>query len=265
MNIALPVIIVGGIGLLFGVILTVASIVMHVKSDDRIEQIMKILPGANCGGCGFTGCRNYAEGIIKNGVTANKCSVGGAKVAKEIAKILGISSAGINARFAVNICHGSNDLTTKKYQYAGINTCKAASMLYGGDTACPYGCIGLGDCVRACKFDAIRIINGVARIDVTRCTNCGMCIQTCPKNLIVSKNAKTKAVVLCSNKSKAKDTMSVCKGGCIGCGKCAKLCPAGAIEIKDNLAYIHHAACTGCGLCAENCPTHCIAMIPHMN
>jgi len=262
MNILIPVLIVGGLGLVFGVVLTIASIMMSVKNDERIERIIEVLPGANCGGCGFTGCSGYAEAIMKDGAAANKCTAGGAKVANAVAAILGIDSIGMGARFAVNACRGTNDVTCKKYQYDGIKTCRAAAMHFSGDTACKYGCIGLGDCERACKFDAIRILDGVARIDVKRCTNCGVCQKACPKRLIVSKNAKTKAVVLCSNQDNSKETIAVCKGGCIACGRCVKVCPHGCIEINDNLAYIHHAECTGCGECEKVCPTRCIAMIP---
>ena len=257
-DILLPIIIVGALGLLFGIILSVASIVMHVKKDERIEKITAALPGANCGGCGYTGCEGFASAIVKDGVSPSKCAVGGQKVADEIAKILGISSRSVEKRCAVVLCHGTPDITRKKYDYKGISTCKAATALFSGDGACQFSCIGLGDCRNACKFDAIRIIDGIARINMNACTNCGACVRTCPKHLIQSVPMSTPTIVLCSNQDKGKAVMDVCKGGCISCMKCVKTCPSGAIEMVNNVARINPSKCTNCGACVEACPVHCI-------
>lgn len=261
MEVLLPIIIVGGIGLVFGIILSVASIYMSVKQDDRISAIAEALPGANCGGCGFAGCQNYAEAIVNDGEAINRCAPGGAEVQGRIADILGVHASAMEKQVMVVACRGTSDVTKQKYIYDGIKTCEAAYALYSGDGACKYGCLGLGDCMRACKFDNIRIIDGIARIDLNGCNNCGVCQTVCPKGLIKNVAVKKRAVVLCSNHDSGKDVRKACAGGCIACGKCAKACPEGAIEIKDKLAVIDGAKCTGCGKCAEGCPVKCIAMM----
>lgn len=262
MNIALPVLIVGGLGLLFGVVLTVASIVMHVQGDDRVDQVTALLPGANCGGCGYSGCSGYAAAIVHQGAPLNLCAPGDDATADAIAKFLGVESADVVRGFSVNLCQGTTKAAAKRFQYAGIRTCAAANAFYGGNMACPYGCLGLGDCVAACKFNAIAIVDGVARINIDACTDCGTCVRTCPKHLIHHKMERGKAVVLCSSRSTGKETRAACKNGCIACGRCVKTCPENAITLEENLARIDEALCTGCGKCVEICPTRCIGMVP---
>ena len=262
MNIALPVLIVGGLGLLFGVVLTVASIVMHVPTDERVEQITALLPGANCGGCGYPGCSGYAAAIVQDGAPLTLCAPSGDAVKDMPSSAMGVDSVDVTRGFAVNLCQGTTKAAAQRFQYAGIPTCAAANAFYGGNLACPYGCLGLGDCAAACQFNAIAIVDGVARIDINACTDCGACLKACPKNLIHRKEERGKAIVLCSSHSKGKETRAACKNGCIACGRCVKVCPEQAIAMENNLARIDQALCTACGKCVEVCPTNCIAMVP---
>ena len=260
MEIALPVIIVGVIALVFGIILSLAATFLSVKTDERVDKILEALPGANCGGCGYSGCQGYANAIVKDGAPTNKCAPGGEKTAAVISELMGVTVKSGKPSFAVCMCHGTPEITKEKFDYYGVDSCKAAVSFFSGSTGCSFGCLGLGDCMAACKFGALRIIDSVARIDKHLCVNCGMCMKACPKGLIRPVQLKKTAIVLCSNTSKGKQTMGVCKGGCIGCGRCAKACPEGAIVVENNLARIDAANCIGCGKCVELCPVHCIAL-----
>ena len=158
-------------------------------------------------------------------------------------------------------CMGSYDNTTDKMIYDGIESCSASTFLAGGISSCRYGCMGMGDCVRACEYGAVSVCNGVARIDPQKCRGCSKCVEACPKGLIKFVPLKRQAVVRCSNCDKGRDTMQVCKIGCIGCKKCEKTCEDGAITVQDNLARVDPQKCTGCGKCAEACPRNVITML----
>ena len=184
MKILLPVLIFIGLGLLMGALLALASKLFAVKKDEKAEAIKECLPGANCGGCGYSGCDAYAAAVSSGDAPVNKCSVGGAEAASKIAQIMGVD-AGEQVRMRAQVmCSGTGEYAKKKYIYEGIDDCVAASKIGGGDKMCKNGCIGLGTCVRACPFDAIVVENGVAAVDYSKCKGCGICVSACPKGII---------------------------------------------------------------------------------
>ncbi len=257
--IVLAIIIVTVIGLIGAVILVAASIFMYVPVDERVEQITAVLAGANCGACGCAGCADYAKSIVEEGNAVNKCTPGGASVAAAVAAIMGVEAGESVEMKAVVACSGTCDKTGKKYEFEGIHSCQAVKGLYGGDGLCKFGCLGYGDCTRACAFDAIHIVDGVAKVDRTKCTGCGACAAVCPNHVISiipepANKKLPKPVVLCQNKDKGADTRKACTAGCIGCMKCAKKCPKEAITVENNLARIDQEKCVGCKLCVKECP-----------
>ncbi len=255
-----PILIVGIIGLLAGVILAVASIVMAVPKDEKAEALEEILPGANCGACGYSGCSGYAAALSKGEAQPGLCSPGGPAVAKKCAEILGGGDVEMEIKAAIVRCMGSYDNTSDKLIYDGIEGCNAAILLAGGSSSCLFGCMGLGDCVKACEYGAVEVCNGVAKIDPALCKACGKCVSACPKGLIALAPVKKQAVVRCSNCDKGKAVMDVCKVGCISCTKCVKTCPQGAIAMVNGCAQVDSHKCTGCGLCVEACPRHVITL-----
>ena len=255
MEIVIPVIIVGIIGFIAGLGLSLASKFMSVPTDEKQQKIRDALPGANCGACGCAGCADYAKSIVEEGNAINKCTPGGAKSVAAIAEIMGVEAGSVTPMKAVVACSGTCEKTSKRYTFEGISSCQAVKGLYGGDGACAYGCLGYGDCTRACAFDAIHIENGIAKVDREKCTGCGACAAVCPNHVIeVVPEHKRKPVVLCQNKDKGAQTRKACTAGCIGCMKCAKACPREAITVENNVAYIDQEKCVGCQLCVKECP-----------
>jgi len=252
--ILIPVAIFLGLGALMGLLLAVASKIFEIKTDERVEAIKDCLPGANCGGCGYAGCSGYAEAVVKGEAPVNGCTVGGGEVAKKVAGIMGVEASETVKMRAQVMCSGTNDLAKKKYIYQGVSDCVAANRLSGGDKVCPNGCIGLGTCADVCKFDAIKVINGVAAIDYEKCTSCGACVAACPKKLIRLVPANIPYWVGCMSADKGAVTRGYCDAGCIGCKLCEKKCEAGAIKVTDNVAEIDYTKCTGCGVCESVCP-----------
>ena len=260
-TILLSVILVAGIGLLIGLILSVASIVMAVPKDEKAEKLLEALPGANCGACGYSGCSGYADALAKGKAEIGLCAPGGLACAKELSAIMGVETGSMEKKVAAVRCMGSLDNTTYKAEYAGIKSCAAAVRIGGGLTACSFGCIGLGDCESVCPYDAIHVCNGVAVVDNDKCKACSMCVKECPRHIIAIVPYKNSAVVRCSNRDKGALTRKVCSAGCIGCKKCEKNCPAGAVKVTDFCASIDPELCTGCGICADNCPQRCITYL----
>ncbi len=253
------VLIVGITGLIFGIILALASVIFAVKQDDRIDKISEVLPGANCGACGYAGCSGYAEAIVNSCAPTNLCSVGKNPVALKISDIMGCNADEVVEMKAKVMCAGTCEHASEKYIYHGAPDCRAAAKLSGGAKVCTYGCLGLGTCALVCDFDAISIADGVALIDEEKCTGCGKCKNVCPKNIIEIVPKNTMAHVLCKNKDKGAMVNKYCSIGCIACKICEKNCPKEAILVIDNCAVIDYSKCTGCGICAEKCPKKVIS------
>jgi Na+-translocating ferredoxin:NAD+ oxidoreductase RNF subunit RnfB len=254
-----PVAAISGMGLLFGLGLGYAGKVFAVKEDERIALIRGALPGANCGGCGFPGCDQLALAIAEGRAKHGACPVGGETSSKAIAEIMG-AEAGDTARAAAFVkCSGRNEKAARKYEYAGLADCRAMTQLpAGGPKACAYGCLGGGDCARACPFDAIFLRDGLAAVDKEKCVACGVCVAACPRALIELVPVSGETRVACSSKAPGKEVRQVCAAGCIGCKLCEKACDYGAVKVTDNLSVIDYAKCVNCGACALKCPTKVI-------
>lgn len=256
----LPVAAIGGMGLIFGALLAVASKIFAVSEDERIPLITEALPGANCGGCGFAGCSAYAAAVAAGEAEVGCCPVGGKVVADKIAKIMGVEAAVGEKSTAYVMCSGGSDAAKNRFETTEEIDCFTANRLGGGMKMCSYGCLGLGSCVKKCRFGAIKIDNGVAVVDRDKCTNCGACIRECPRGVIKSIPYSKAAANICVSKAAGKVVRAVCSLGCIGCGICAKNCPSEAITVSDNLAVIEPSKCIGCGICAEKCPRKIIRL-----
>ncbi|MCI8441858.1 MAG: RnfABCDGE type electron transport complex subunit B [Provencibacterium sp.] len=254
----LPVVIVTIIGILLGLMLSFASKFFAVEVDERVVKVREALPGANCGGCGFAGCDEYAAKIAAGEAAPNLCTPGGAATARQISEVLGVSFEGVEEKKAQVRCRGHLGTTEYIMEYMGPKTCAACNSLYQGRRSCSHGCLGYGDCVRVCQYDAIHVVNGVAVVDDKKCTGCGMCAKECPDQLIQIVPAHAKVYVGCRSTDKGAYTRKLCKNGCIGCMKCQKTCQHGAIKVEHNLAYVDPELCTGCGECIAVCPTQAI-------
>lgn len=261
MDILFPVLLVAGIGLVAGLILAVASIVMAVPKDEKAEALLEVLPGANCGACGYSGCAGYAAALSKGEAKIGLCSPGGEDCAAACAALLGAGDVAVEKKTALVHCMGSYDMTSDKMNYDGIESCSAATFLAGGITSCRFGCMGMGDCAAVCEYGAITVCNGITSVDAEKCRGCSKCVAACPKHLISFVPLKKQAVVRCSNCDRGPQTMKVCKIGCIGCMKCQKVCAYDAVKIENFCAVVDAAKCTGCGACAEACPRHIITLL----
>ena len=262
MNIASAVILCTIVGAVGAIILVAAAKFMAVEEDPRIEEVASCLAGANCGGCGYAGCADYAKAVVMDGVPCDKCAPGGPKAAAAIAKIMGGEASAVEKKAVVQ-CQGSSEHCKPAYDYKGIQTCAAAATLYGGPKTCSFACVGLGDCTKVCKFDAIHIVDGVAKVDKDKCTGCGACANICPKQVImIDVGGPRKPVVMCSNKDKGPVAMKACTTSCIACGMCERTCKFDAIHVVNNVAVIDYTKCKGCTMCAKACPRNAIEPIP---
>lgn len=257
-EIIITMVIVGGCGLLFGCLLAFAAVIFKVEKDERIGRIEKILPGANCGACGYAGCAAYAAAVATEGAAVSRCSVGKGAVAEKIAEIMGGKAEKTEPGVARIMCAGKCGIAEDKYEYSGIADCASAAKLAGGAKTCANGCLGLGSCVKVCKFGALYISDGVARVDENKCTACGMCIKACPKHIIEIVPAEYGVLAPCSNTEKGAETGKYCRAGCIGCRICEKNCPTGAVTVLNNHAVIDYGKCIACGICADKCPKRLI-------
>lgn len=251
-----PLIILGALGLLFGIGLFIASRVFFVKVDERVERIEGVLPGTNCGACGLAGCGGLAKAIVHGQADVTGCIAGGEDVAHLIADVMGVVPGTVEKRVAILRCNGRN--VKDRFQYSGIRTCEAANLVMGGPKACSFGCIAFGDCVKACPFDALHLVNGYPVVDEDTCTSCGRCVEACPKQLFELVSLKHTVHVQCQSRATGKDTRTACDVGCIACRKCEKVCPFDAIHVENNLAVIDFEKCTSCGKCVKECPTNTI-------
>lgn len=257
-----PALIFAGIGILSGILLTVFSKLFHVETDERLEKITECLPGANCGGCGYAGCSDYANAII-NGEKSDLCLSAGEKNVSEIDKIMGRTSSPSSSvkKVAFIRCQGDLSKSEELFEFRGKATCKSSNRFYSGSKRCPFGCLGLGDCKAVCPHDAITICEGLARVNPDKCVGCGLCVNECPNNLIIIKDKKEVINVACNCDLTGKETRENCKSGCIGCRLCERNCPKNAITVRDNIAVIDYEKCVSCGICIANCPSKTIVDI----
>jgi electron transport complex protein RnfB len=254
-----PLATLGGLGVVFGLLLSYASKRFYVEVDERVSQVRNCLPGANCGGCGYPGCDNLAAAIVEGAAKTNACPVGGAAVAERISAIMGLSGETNFEKVAAYVlCNGSEGNTREIYHYDGVRHCAAAAQFNGGPKSCRFACLGYGDCVRACKFGAITVVNQKATVDPARCTGCGACAAVCPKGVIRVMPIRVRMTVACRNIDAARKVREVCTRGCIACKRCEKVCENDAIHVVGGVAQMDYAKCTSCGKCAEQCPSKCI-------
>lgn len=260
----ITIVTLAGLGAIAAVILYLASKKFQVFEDPRIDQVEEILPATNCGGCGFPGCRAFAEALVKSDdISSMNCPVGGADTMNKVAEMLGKEAGSATPKVAVVRCNGTCEHRPKLNEYQGATSCAVASALYGGESGCSFGCLGLGDCVAACKFDAMYMdeATGLPVIIEDNCVACGACVTACPKSIIElrKKGPKGRRIfVSCVNKDKGAAAKKSCAVACIGCSKCQKVCEFDAITIENNLAYIDYDKCKLCRKCPEVCPTNAI-------
>lgn len=255
MTIVSAVLVLAGMGILCGAILAAAGKVFAVERDPREEELMEIIPGANCGACGFPGCSGYVQAVVAGEAAVGLCPVGGKDLAAGMAEIMGVSVNPNAERLVTQVrCSGSG-LKNTKFHYDGIHDCSAdMSLVGGGHIICRHGCLGFGTCVRACPYGAISIDGSAAVVDPDLCRGCMKCIAACPKNLFEVVPYQEHISVLCASHDKGAVVRHACENGCIGCGLCVKACPHGAIVVEDNLAHVDYTKCVSCGLCVSACP-----------
>lgn len=252
------------LGLVLALVLYLVAEKFKVVEDPRIDEVEKAMPGANCGGCGFAGCRAFAEAAVKApNLDNNFCPVGGNEVMAKVASILGYEVKEKAPMVAVVRCNGSCEARPKINDYEGYPSCKVKAALYSGDTGCSFGCLGCGDCVAACQFGALSMdpVTGLPVVDEEKCTSCGACVKACPKTLIELRPKGPRGMrmyVSCRNQDKGPAAKKACASACIGCGICAKTCTHDAIVVENNIAYIDPAKCKLCRECEAMCPTGAI-------
>ena len=256
--------IIAGIGLVLALVLYLVAEKFKVVEDPRIDEVEKVMPGANCGGCGFAGCRAFAEAAVKApNLDNNFCPVGGNETMAKVAAILGYEVKEKAPMVAVVRCNGSCSARPTVNTYGGFASCRVKATLYSGDTACSFGCLGCGDCVAACQFGALSMNpeTGLPEVDEEKCTACGACTKACPKGLIELRAKGPRGMrvwVSCCNKDKGPAAKKACANACIGCGICAKTCRHEAITVEGNIAYIDYSKCKLCRECIAMCPTGAI-------
>jgi electron transport complex protein RnfB len=260
MTVIWAIVILGALGLVFGVLLAIAGKVFAVEKDPKEEAVRAACAGANCGACGYPGCDGYAAAVVRGEAPVNACVPGGAAAANTIGEIMGVAASAGEASVAFVRCSGTCGHTKEKFNYEGLSSCLAATRLGGGSGAnvCAAGCMGFGDCAAACPFGAMSVVDGVAHVDREKCVGCMKCAEACPKKLITKVPASSTDVVGCSSTDKGALVNKYCDFGCIGCMKCKKECPADAITVENNLAVIDQSKCVNCGHCSDICPRHCI-------
>ncbi len=253
----------GGIGLLFSILIALANKKLHVEEDPRIGQISELLPNANCGACGFAGCANFAEALVGGKADLSSCPVTGNDAREVIARILGVDVATGERQVAVVFCRGGDGIVARQAEYRGVATCSAAQIVGGGERACSYGCIGLGDCVVACPFDAIHMNpERIPVVDRAKCTGCGKCVTACPRGVIELHPISHHVFVMCKNEDNPKVSRSVCKHACLACMICERAVNGQGFKVVNNLARVDHAVYTKeLVLPTEKCPTKCIVIV----
>ncbi len=255
------VLILFGVGFVAAVILAVASKVFYVEEDPRIEAVLDALPGANCGGCGYAGCEGYAAAVVQDpSVEANLCVAGSSETTKAVGALAGKAVTEADPLVSVRRCEKWDGAVTQRFEYSGLPSCASAASLGSGlgIDSCPYSCLGLGDCVKVCPFDALELKDNMVVVNGVRCIGCGKCIGACPRNVLELIPKRARVMVFCSTKAKAKEVTSVCTVGCITCTLCIKKCPAKAVMFSDGVIRIDHQKCLEYGdACNEACVSAC--------
>ncbi len=249
-----------GLGLVAAIVLAVASRVFYVEEDPRVEAVLDALPGANCGGCGYAGCEGYAIAVVNDpNVTAALCVAGSSDTSITIGELTGKAVSAADPMLSFRRCDKVAGKVAARYEYHGMPSCAAATMLMNGTDLCSWSCLGFGDCVQVCPFDAMKVENGLVTINPNKCTGCAMCIKACPRQSLDLIPARARVAVTCATKDKMRAVMDICEVGCINCGKCVKICPAKAIKTVDSRIEIDQQKCLSYGseceeVCIANCP-----------
>ncbi|MBO6159387.1 MAG: RnfABCDGE type electron transport complex subunit B [Firmicutes bacterium] len=258
MIILITTIVITIIGLLVGFGLVFTGKKFYVPVDEKEAAVRAVLPGNNCGACGYAGCDAMAAAIAAGEAPVNGCPVGGTAVAEKVGDIMGISAEGVERKVAFVRCKGTCEVTHNQGNYVGVKDCRSAVLGGVNVTDCDYGCLGFGSCVSVCPQQAIRIVDGVAVVDESKCVACGLCVKTCPRGLIELVPEKSRVRVQCSNKDRGPQVKKVCQAGCIGCSLCVRQCESDAIAVANNLAQVNYEKCIQCGKCVEKCPAKVI-------
>lgn len=261
MTIVYTILVLGALGILFGLVLTFADKKFAVPVDEKVAQIREAVAGANCGACGYPGCDGFAAAVAKGEAPIDGCTPGGSKTLNAIADIMGLKAEAAAPKVARVLCQGATGIAKLRYEYVGLASCALANQYAGGPTMCQYGCMGLGDCFRACKFDAIRIVDNLAVIDEEKCTACGMCVKACPRHVIEMLPKEAVVTVRCQSQAPAKEAREACSTACIACKRCEKACEYDAIHVNNGFAKIDPEKCTHCQACVAVCPDKCITVV----
>jgi Na+-translocating ferredoxin:NAD+ oxidoreductase RNF subunit RnfB len=259
-SILIVIAIVAVLAIVFASLIVLVSKLCAVKEDQRVSEISENLAGANCGGCGYAGCADFAKALVEGKASINDCGATPCEAKEIIAKILDVPFTAAPKTFAVVKCAGGTNCKDK-FDYVGIKDCTVQASIIEGRKLCSSACLGGGSCVAACTNGGVSLVDGAAVVDKRLCTSCGACVKKCPKNLIELIPTDAKVYVACSSNCKGKEVVNTCMVGCIGCGLCAKNCPNGAISMVDNLAVIDYEKCNGCLTCVAKCPRKCIKEI----
>jgi len=254
-----------GLGLVAAYGLSIASKKFYVEIDPRLETLEGMLPGLNCGACGYAGCSGFAAGLLEGEAEPTGCGPGGESVVSEVAEFLGLEVGDVVRKIAVLECGGNNEKASMEAEYDGVRDCRAAILVGGGGKACRYSCVGYGTCEAVCPFDAIVMRpDGLPEVDADKCTACNKCVVACPRDVLALEPATHEVRVRCHSADSGGRVRKVCQVGCTGCGICEKVCPAEAAKVENNLAFIDPVKCVECGICAANCPQDTITddMLP---
>ncbi len=254
--------VMGALAVIFAAILGVADKKFAVEIDSRIPQITECLGGANCGACGYAGCAALAEAIVRGEVEPNACPASKGEKIKRISELMGVEASAQAPMVARLVCSGDCETAAVRYEYDGVPSCRIANSLAGGPKKCTWACLGMGDCIRDCKFGAITMgKNGLPQFNSAKCTGCGACAKQCPRGAIALVPTSAKVLILCRNDDSGKEAKDNCKNACIGCRRCEKACPAGAISLVGKHCVVDQEKCVGCLECAKQCPMGCIVML----
>ncbi|HHX49939.1 MAG TPA: RnfABCDGE type electron transport complex subunit B [Clostridia bacterium] len=252
--------VMGAFGILFAIGLSYAAGKFKVDSDPRVELLASLLPGANCGGCGFSGCQGYAEALVAGQASLSGCNVCGSDAMEQMSQLLGQEVPEKTGRQVARIkCRGDYQLSRWVARYEGVQDCRAASLVGTSPKGCQEGCLGLGSCVKACSFQAMHMgADHLPVVDEDSCTGCGSCAKACPRGVVAMVSAESTVVVRCTSHDRGRAVRENCQVGCIGCKACEKVCQEEAIQVVEGLAIIDAKKCIGCGLCVAKCPSKCI-------